>query len=261
MAFLEMCEKAGVSSEEFSSLKRELKLMVTRRAVMTHVTAKQLGFTELVYSVITAFIERLTNSSYVQDMDVSAPVLIPRLRIALVYLEHSLNDIIKPYLGIEFRILPNGHPFTFISPSGHFNSTLRSIYTASKSLSQYSEWVHAALLDCRIEQLRAKMKNTGEISPSDMSFARQFKETLVSGNPEMLPKVTTGLFEHRQRDLARPLALKEHHPEYPPYKTCQKDTGNESLDEKDRNKSPSPEQRELTEEEKELCEQFMRLLG
>jgi hypothetical protein len=278
VVFADICQKAGLPSGEFSCLKQKLKLMVTRRGAMTHAAAKQHGFAETVYEIISNFVERLVNSNYFRDLGAILPVIIPQVQIVLIYLERVLNDTVTPYLRVSFRMLPNGYPFTFIFPDYLFDSTLRPLYSASKSLSQCAEWVHAISLDLQIEQFRQRVKDTGAISPSDMPFALLFKETLVSGDKEMLPKVTTGLFEYRQRGLPLFAVMEKHRFECPPNCSCQKDDLNESPDAEDEYyKALSSEQREqiknfnerkrtwreqqMTEDEKELCKQFVRVLG
>jgi hypothetical protein len=71
-----------------------------------------------------------------------------------------------------------------------------------KSSCWWMEYTHKIMRHFKLEMIREAMQTTGRIPKEHLAFAKLYEETLVTGDIDKLPFVTTGRIESRNRDVA-----------------------------------------------------------
>jgi hypothetical protein len=201
-AFEAISSATGRPSQELDVVTSRLRNLGQRRRNMTKAIADMEGFKDAVKSIIDDYLQASFDNEYIRSMNAPYLGLIPEVHVILLHIARTLNEVLLPYYTVNFIFLPNGTPLLYDASEEADDPQVVEVLKRCKSSCWWMEYTHKIMRHFKLEMIREAMQTTGRIPKEHLAFAKLYEETLVTGDIDKLPFVTTGRIESRNRDVA-----------------------------------------------------------
>jgi hypothetical protein len=176
-----------------SSLAKVQKMMNRRRNTSAAVAARH-KFRETV--------ERCIAECFQSSIVINAQLwVMPQFYLPLLHIEWQINEVLRPYFSLELRGLVDGSPVTFLHPENLKDAETANALATSKLLVDWISFGRILMQTMKLDMIRQHMAAGMPPRGEDLAFAKVFRQTLVTGNVDMLPYITSGVPESRKREV------------------------------------------------------------